>query len=102
MKESELELSCRKHVERRYGGRFVKWVSPGTRGVPDRILLLPRCEVVFVELKRPEIGARAAAVQRWWGEWLEKNGFEHWAVNSFAEFLVYCEQWVIHHGADQG
>ena len=28
-----------------------KWVSPGQSGVPDRIVILPRGVVVFVELK---------------------------------------------------
>ena len=30
-----------------------KWVSPGRRGVPDRIVMLPGGGVYFVELKAP-------------------------------------------------
>lgn len=50
MGESEIE---RRLVEgiRELGGRAFKWVSPGNGGVPDRIVVLPGCPAVFVELK---------------------------------------------------
>lgn len=48
-----------KHIEtyltnqvKRVGGLCYKWVSPGNRGVPDRIVIL-HGSVYFVELKRP-------------------------------------------------
>lgn len=37
---------------RRLGGRALKFVSPGTDGVPDRIILMPG-KVYFVEVKAP-------------------------------------------------
>lgn len=33
------------------GGLCLKWVCPGHKGVPDRIVLLPGGKVYFVELK---------------------------------------------------
>jgi len=33
-------------------GRCWKFVSPGLRGVPDRICLLPNGRIIFVELKK--------------------------------------------------
>lgn len=36
---------------RRLGCLWYKWVSPGTVGVPDRILVRPDGSVSFVELK---------------------------------------------------
>lgn len=33
------------------GGLYYKFISPGCSGVPDRIVVLPRGRVVFVELK---------------------------------------------------
>ena len=36
---------------RRLGGRAYKWISPGNDGVPDRIVIFPNREPVFVELK---------------------------------------------------
>lgn len=49
-----------RHVERylvsrveALGGLCLKWVSPGTAGVPDRIVFLPGGRISFVEVKRP-------------------------------------------------
>lgn len=36
---------------REIGGRAYKWVSPGTGGVPDRIVIAPGGRVHLVELK---------------------------------------------------
>ncbi|MBC8950217.1 VRR-NUC domain-containing protein [Xenorhabdus sp. TS4] len=36
------------------GGIAYKFVSPGRRGVPDRICILPSGRVVFVECKAPD------------------------------------------------
>ncbi|MBC8954889.1 VRR-NUC domain-containing protein [Xenorhabdus sp. PB62.4] len=35
------------------GGIAYKFVSPGRRGVPDRIVILPNGRVIFVECKAP-------------------------------------------------
>lgn len=35
------------------GGLCWKWISPGRRGVPDRIVVLPGGGIYFVELKAP-------------------------------------------------
>lgn len=57
MKESVIEQRLRLRV-RQLGGVAYKFTSPGRRGVPDRLVLLPRqknfpAEAVFVELKAP-------------------------------------------------
>ncbi len=53
-REGEVEAYLRKET-RRHGGEYRKWVSPGRRGVPDDILILPCCDphVQFVEAKAP-------------------------------------------------
>lgn len=48
--EKETERYLRDRVKT-LGGRSYKWVSPGCAGVPDRIVILPGGQVVFVELK---------------------------------------------------
>lgn len=52
MAESDIETYLRKKVEAS-GGKCWKWVSPGRRGVPDRIVIMPGGVVAFVELKAP-------------------------------------------------
>ena len=51
-----LESSVESHLVKRVrglGGMCLKWVSPGVRGVPDRIVFLPYRMPMFVELKSP-------------------------------------------------
>lgn len=50
----ELEREIEKYMGRELkaiGCLWYKWVSPGARGVPDRILITPDGKVRFVELK---------------------------------------------------
>lgn len=35
------------------GGRTYKWTSPGSRGVPDRLVFFPGGVIIPVELKAP-------------------------------------------------
>lgn len=50
MLENEIEKILVDEV-RSLGGRAYKWVSPGNAGVPDRMVILPECKPIFVELK---------------------------------------------------
>ena len=50
MRESAIEKWMKRKIEEK-GGRFYKWVSPGCRGVPDRIMIMPGGRIAFVELK---------------------------------------------------
>jgi len=52
MLEKELEEKIRKYVKSK-GGLFWKFVSPGTRGVPDRLCILPQVAPFFMEIKKP-------------------------------------------------
>ena len=36
---------------KRLGGQAYKWVSPGSNGVPDRIVIMPGGRILFCELK---------------------------------------------------
>lgn len=54
MREREIEGRLRDGVKK-LGGLCYKFVSPGSRGVPDRIIILPGGVVYFVELKT-EVG----------------------------------------------
>ena len=50
MPEREIEKVLVREV-RNVGGIAYKWVSPGNAGVPDRIVIFPGKDPVFVEVK---------------------------------------------------
>lgn len=52
MEEQKIELYLKKQVEL-MGGKAYKFVSPGVRGVPDRIVIIPGGHIYFIELKEP-------------------------------------------------
>lgn len=54
MLESYYEDKLRKRVKALgHGARCLKFESPGFSGVPDRIILLPGGNLIFVEMKQP-------------------------------------------------
>ncbi|MGF7049132.1 Holliday junction resolvase [Paenibacillus sp. DS2015] len=63
MLESTLERKLVNRV-RSQGGQCLKFTSPGTSGVPDRICLFPGGRVVFVEMKAPGEKARPLQLKR--------------------------------------
>ena len=52
MRESFIEEKLTKAVKQK-GGVCWKFTSPGTAGVPDRIILMPKGRIAFVEVKAP-------------------------------------------------
>lgn len=50
MREKEIEKRLVAEVKKK-GGICPKFVSPGYAGMPDRIILLPKGKIAFVELK---------------------------------------------------
>ena len=52
MLEKEVENYLKNEVKKA-GGMAMKFVSPGLRGVPDRIVIFPGGKIIFVELKAP-------------------------------------------------
>jgi len=50
MREKTIEAALVKRVEA-LGGMCEKFVSPGRRSVPDRLVTLPGNRIVFVEVK---------------------------------------------------
>ena len=56
------------------GGMCPKLVSPGTDGMPDRMVLLPEAHIGFVEVKAPGEKPRPLQVRR--QEQLRELGFQ--------------------------
>ncbi|MDN8759846.1 VRR-NUC domain-containing protein, partial [Staphylococcus aureus] len=52
MRESKIESYLVREVKK-LNGLCLKWVSPGIRGVPDRIIIMPKGKTYYVEMKQP-------------------------------------------------
>ncbi|CNE99580.1 TPA: VRR-NUC domain-containing protein [Yersinia enterocolitica] len=59
-REDSIEDHLVKEVKKA-GGIAYKFISPGRRSVPDRLVLLPGGKVIFVECKAP--GEKSTAAQ---------------------------------------
>ena len=79
MKEREIEEKLRNAV-RQKGGLCWKFVSPGNAGVPDRIALMQKGKVAFVEVKAP--GETMRPLQEKRKRQLESLGFKVFCLDS--------------------
>ena len=82
MKESQIERRLVEGVKR-LGGMCLKFVSPGTLGVPDRIIITAKGRVIFVELKA-ETG-RLTIIQRYVIGEMQKRGADARVVKGIDE-----------------
>lgn len=82
MQESALERRLVREVER-IGGLAPKWVSPGNRGVPDRLVILPDGLTVYVEMKAP--GKPLEPLQARWARILRRLGHQVYKIDCDAD-----------------
>ena len=73
MLEKEVEQYLCKKVKNELQGLALKFVSPGFNGVPDRLVLVPKGRVYFVETKAP--GKKLRKLQEWVGGLMKGLGF---------------------------
>ena len=73
MREKQIEQKLVKAVKAE-GGMCPKLVSPGTDGMPDRMVLLPEAHIGFVEVKAPGKEPRPLQMKR--HEQLRELGFQ--------------------------
>lgn len=95
MLESAVEAKLVRGVNA-LGGIAYKFVSPGTAGVPDRIVVLPGGRVIFAELKTDS--GRLSPGQRAQLDRLRDLGAEAVVVRGPAgvtEFLEGCRKGVV-------
>ena len=67
------------HTVRLMGGLAPKFVSPGLDGVPDRLVLLPKGHIAFIEVKAPGKGLCPLQVRR--KRQLEALGFSVYCID---------------------
>lgn len=82
MREQEIEQKLRQAVKSR-GGVCWKFVSPGTAGVPDRIILMPDGRMAFVEVKAPGEAPRKLQLSR--HRLLRRLGFRVYVLDDAAQ-----------------
>ncbi|MGT2755396.1 VRR-NUC domain-containing protein [Streptococcus ovis] len=75
------EKDIENYLKKKCKGLCLKFTSPGTVGVPDRIVILPT-GIFFVEVKAPGKKPRPSqiAIHRK----LERLGHKVWVVDSYA------------------
>jgi DNA-binding beta-propeller fold protein YncE len=90
MQEKEIEKYLRVQVELR-GGKAYKFVSPGNAGVPDRIVVFPNGNLVFVETKKGKYG-NVSAIQKFRINELLKLGQRVVVLNSTEEIREFLKE----------
>lgn len=78
MREKTLEQKLVRAIKEE-GGVCPKLVSPGTNGMPDRMVLLPGGRIGFIELKAP--GKKPRPLQRSRIRQLEQLGFKVFVID---------------------
>lgn len=78
MREKATEAKLVKAVKS-MGGLAPKFISPGLDGVPDRLVLLPKGKIAFIELKAEGKELRPLQVRR--KRQLEKLGFSVYCID---------------------
>ena len=73
---------------KKLGGQAYKFVSPGRRGVPDRLVILPDGKIGFVEVKRQ--GGRLSKLQEKQLNFLKSLGcrtFVLWSIDEIDQII---------------
>ncbi|WP_195509891.1 VRR-NUC domain-containing protein [Clostridium tyrobutyricum] len=92
MLESKVENRLKVEVEK-CGGMALKFVSPGLAGVADRIVLMPKGKVAFVELKAPGKKMRALQLKR--KKQIETLGFKVYLIDSFKAVNDFIQEMML-------
>lgn len=89
MTESQIEAKLGQLVRSR-GGLYYKFVSPGSPGVPDRLIILPGGRVIFLELKTRT--GSLQKIQRYRITEMLEKGAEVRVVKGMAEARAFVEE----------
>jgi hypothetical protein len=84
MRESKIESKCKAYIENDLDGHMIKLQGIGSLGWPDRVVLVPRGFVAFVELKKP--GRVPTEIQYKRLATLQKKGFHAFWTADYENF----------------
>lgn len=79
MREKAIEAKL-VHAVKAIGGICPKFVSPGFDGMPDRVVLLPKGRIAFVEVKAP--GKKPRPLQMARHKLLQHLGFQVYVLDA--------------------
>ena len=79
MLEKAIEKKLVQEVKK-IGGLALKFVSPGFNGVPDRLILLAKAKIAFVEVKAPGEQPRKLQLRR--HKQLRSLGFQVYVLDN--------------------
>lgn len=79
MREKEIEQKLVKAVKD-MGGIALKFISPAFDGMPDRLVLLPKGKLAFVEVKSPNKSPRPLQIAR--HGMLQRLGFKVYVLDN--------------------
>lgn len=82
MQERDIERKLVRAAKSK-GGLALKFTSPGFVGMPDRLLLLPRGKLAFVEVKSP--GKKPRALQLKCHKMLRQLGFRVYVLDNVVQ-----------------
>ncbi len=88
--EEAVEDRLVREVEKR-GGKAYKLESPGTKGIPDRLVILPGGRIYFVECKRPK-GGRFTKLQKYRASELQKLGCQVRSTKNYEEIEAFIRE----------
>lgn len=89
MRENSIEKYLVRKVEEN-GGRAPKWVSPGNRGVQDRLAIFPGGKIAFVETKSP--GKPLEPLQKKWARMLLDMGHRVYKIDSVEDVDRFIQE----------
>lgn len=71
-------------------GLCLKLNSQSANGIPDRLVLLPKGKLYFIELKRP--GEKLRSLQEYWMRTINKIGFNIIKIDSLESVDKFIEK----------
>ena len=90
MLESDIEKHLCKRVKSELHGWALKFVSPGQNGVPDRVILVPKGRIYFVETKAP--GKKLRRLQEYVCGLITQLGFKVLRIDTKAKVDAFISE----------